>query len=73
MGNEITLKSSKSKSKPKVKLSGTDGNAFAIMGKVSNTLRKAGLGDQVEAFQKEATSGDYDNVLRTASKYCDVS
>ena len=58
--------------KPKVRLVGTDGNAFSIIGKVSAALRKAGLGDQVEKFQEEAVSGDYDNVLITAMKYADV-
>ena len=59
--------------KPKVKLTGGDGNAFVIIGKVSNALAKAGLRDQVPKFQKEAMSGDYDNVLRTAARYADIS
>ncbi|KKN21636.1 hypothetical protein LCGC14_0923210 [marine sediment metagenome] len=58
--------------KPRVKLVGMDGNAFAIIGRVSKALREAGLGHRVKEFQKEATSGDYDNVLQTAMKYVNV-
>ena len=57
--------------KPKCKLVGADGNAFAIMGRVSEALRRAGQGDKVKEFQKKATSGDYDNLLRTAMEYVD--
>ena len=56
-----------------VKLTGTDGNAFAIIGAVTTALRKAGHGDQTSAFTAEATSGDYDNVLVTCMKWVDVS
>ena len=52
-----------------VKLIGEDGNAFAILGKVSRSLRKNGHGDLAEQFMKEATSGDYNNLLRTCMKY----
>lgn len=60
--------------KPRVKLVGKDGNAFMILGLCSRVLKTAGVEKAVvDAFQKEATSGDYGNVLRTAMKYCDVS
>jgi len=59
--------------KLKVKLLGEDGNAFAIMGKVSRVLRKAGFGDEtVGRYKKEAMSGNYDNLLRVTMKYVDV-
>lgn len=58
--------------KPKVKLTGEDGNAFIIIGKVSKALRKAGLGDQVEEYQNKATSGDYDHLLQVTMEYVDV-
>ena len=58
--------------KVKVQLVGLDGNAFSIIGRVSNALRQAGLGHRVKEFQSEATSGDYDHVLQTAMKYADV-
>lgn len=58
--------------KPKVKLSSIDGNAFNILGIVRRALKEAGQNDLVEQFTIEATSGDYDNLLRTCSKYCEV-
>lgn len=58
--------------KPRVKLVGTDGNAFSILGRVKNALIKAGLNDQAERFLKEATSGDYEHLLITCMKYVDV-
>ena len=59
--------------RPTVKLSGTDGNAFALLGKMRGALKKAGWKvDQVEAFFKEATAGDYDHLLQTCMKYAEV-
>lgn len=55
-----------------VQLTGKDGNAFNIIGLVSRALRRAGYADQVAAFQKEATSGDYDNLLATAMRWVEV-
>ena len=49
-----------------VDLIGEDGNAFAIMGRVTRAMRNAGLPtEEVEQFRTEAMSGDYDNLLRT--------
>ena len=60
--------------RPEVKLIGTDGNAFSILGLCQRALRKEGWNkDQVGAFVEEATSGDYDKVLATAMKYLDVT
>jgi hypothetical protein len=56
----------------KVQLTGTDGNAFAIMGKVIKALMEGGRGELVKEFQEEAMSGDYDHLLQTAMKYCIV-
>lgn len=58
--------------KPIVKLVGTDGNAFAIIGRVSKALKRAGLRKEAEEFVKEATSGDYNHLLQTAMKYVEV-
>lgn len=61
------------KVKPKVQLIGEDGNAMMIIGLCRRELRKAGYSkEEVEKFQREALSGDYDNVLQTAMKWCDV-
>jgi hypothetical protein len=60
--------------KPSVQLSGTDGNAFAIMGEVSRALRKSGCRhDVIEKFREEAMASDYDNLLRVCMKWVDVS
>lgn len=57
-----------------VQLSGTDGNAFAIMGAVGRALRKGGVPDEeVAEYQEESMSGDYDNLLVTAMKWVSVS
>ncbi len=57
-----------------VQLTGTDGNAFAIMGAVTSALRKAGVSkEEIDAYYKESTSGDYDWLLRTACRWVSVS
>ena len=56
----------------KVKLVGTDGNAFAIMGKVIKALKQGGREELVEEFKKEAMSGDYNNLLCTVMNYVKV-
>lgn len=59
--------------KPKVKLIGEDGNAFAILGRVFKAAQAVGwTKEEWDAFKKEATSGDYDHLLRTVMKYCEV-
>jgi hypothetical protein len=58
----------------KVKLVGRDGNAFAILGRVTKEMRRHGLDDaEVKAFMAEATSGDYNNLLATAMRWVSVS
>lgn len=58
----------------KVRLTGTDSNAFAIIGKVRVALKKAKVPlEEREAFSKEAMSGDYDHVIQTAMAWVDVS
>ena len=56
--------------KPKLKLVGQDGNAFSILGRAQRVARKNNLDWPV--IQKEATSGDYDNLLRTMMKHFDI-
>lgn len=58
----------------KVQLSGEDGNAMMIIGRVRKALRRADVGDaELDKFSEEAMSGDYDHVLQTAMKWVDVS
>ena len=57
----------------KVKLAGENGNAFAIMGRVGEALRRAGVsGEEVKKYQKESMAGDYDNLLRIAMDWVNV-
>ena len=44
----------KLETKPVCKLIGEDGNVFNIIGRVSTTLRKAGLRDEAGKFTEEA-------------------
>ena len=56
---------------PQVKfyLSESDGNAFMIIGGVRKAMRRAGIpSEEIEAFSKEARSGDYAYVLQTVMK-----
>jgi len=42
----------------------------AIMGRVSNAMRKAGVPqEEINEYLDESMSGDYDNLLRTAIKW----
>lgn len=57
----------------KVRLTGRFWNAFAILGAVSQAMRRAGCSkEQISAFYTEATAGDYNALLATAMKYVDV-
>lgn len=57
----------------KVKLIDQDGNAFAILGRVTRAMKKAGVPEaEVQAFVKEATAGDYDNLLFTVMRTVEI-
>lgn len=55
-----------------VQLTGTDGNAFAVLAAVSSALRRGGYRDEVDEFMAEAMSGDYDHLLATATRWVTV-
>jgi len=58
----------------KVKLVGEDGNIFAILGRVSDAMRRAGCSkSDIDQYLKDATSGDYDNALRVTCQTVKVS
>ena len=62
-----------SKTGVEVPLVGTDGNAFAIMGKVIREMKRAGVASQIiEIYKDEATASGYDNLLRVTMRYVDV-
>ena len=57
-----------------VKLVGKDGNAFSILGFVTTEMKRNKIPkEERDEFLKEATSGDYDNLLRTCMKWVAVS
>jgi hypothetical protein len=56
-----------------VQLTGEDGNAYEIMGRVSTALRRADVStEEIDEYYKESMSGDYDNLLRTAMRWVNV-
>ena len=60
--------------KPKCKLTGTDGNIFALVGKASATLKKAGLRDEAkEMAEKVFASHSYGEALNIIGDYVEVS
>ncbi len=59
--------------KPTVKLIGWDGNAFAVMGRVKQALKRAEADKEyIEKYLSEATSGDYNHLLAVSLEYVDV-
>lgn len=50
-------------------LVGQDGNAYALMGYTAQALKAEGLGDLVKEMEKEATSGDYNNLICVCVEY----
>ena len=57
-----------------VQLTGEDGNAFAILGKVSQALRQAGVpAEERDAFMQEATAGNYDHLLQVVMQWVEVT
>lgn len=56
-----------------LKLVGEDGNAFSIMGRARQLLRRNGRADLIEQFTKECTSGSYENLLATCMRYFDCN
>lgn len=59
-----------------VELIGGDGNAFAVLGAVRKALRRALDREEFEQawadYQKEATAGDYNHLLRTTMEWVEV-
>lgn len=53
-----------------VQITGEDGNAFAIIGRVTEALKRGGADPvSIATFRSEAMSGDYDNLLRTVQAW----
>ena len=59
--------------KPTVKLTGQNGNAFYVMGVVKNALKQAGADKEyIDKYLKEATSGDYHHLLAVSMEYLNM-
>jgi len=60
--------------KPKCKLTGTNGNIFALLGKASRALKDAGQRDKaLEMTKKVFASGSYDEALNIIQQYVEAS
>lgn len=58
--------------KVRMELVGLNGNAFSIIGAFQLHARRQGwTGDEIQAVLKEASSGDYNHLLRTMIKHVD--
>jgi hypothetical protein len=56
-----------------VSLSGIDGNAFSIMGAVTKAMRRAGVSkEEQDEYFKQATAGDYNQLLVTTMEWVKV-
>lgn len=56
-----------------INISGPDGNAFMIIGKIKRVFREAGLSN--EEFRKareDMMSGDYEHLLEVARRYVTI-
>lgn len=61
-------------SRPRCRLSGTDGNAIAVIGRVRRALIAAGERDRARDFVQRAWAvGSYDAVLALCFEYVEVS
>ena len=69
----MPVQPSKQYDKPKCRLSGTDGNVFALLGACSKALKKAGHADMVKELQEAVfAAGSYDEALQAMMAYVDV-
>ena len=56
-----------------LKLAGTNGNGFALLGAAMRAAKKAGwTPEQQDAFKAQATKGGYDELLRAMQQHFDL-
>jgi hypothetical protein len=55
-----------------VQLTGKDGNAFLILGRVRRAILDSNHPELAEEFMLEAMKGDYDHLLQTCMNYVSV-
>ena len=71
--NQNEIRAIGDRKKPEIQLTGTDGNAFSIMGKVRDAMREVGWTKaEIAEATDEMMSGDYEHLIRTACEYCEV-
>lgn len=59
--------------KPKVNLTGSDGNAFVVLAKCSKAAMRAGwTSEKLDKVIAEMKAGDYDHLLRVAMTHFEV-
>jgi hypothetical protein len=59
--------------KPRCRLTGTDGNVFALLGRVTTALKKAGQPAQAQdVAERLLTCNSYHDALRLFMEYVDV-
>jgi len=56
--------------KPELEIIGTDGNAFALLGKARRVAEKNDM--DWNKIRTEATSGDYNHLLNVLGEYFEV-
>ena len=57
-----------------INMSGEDGNAFFIIGRCRSAMKRAKCSpEDIASFTKEASNGNYDNLLQTVMNWFDVS
>ena len=58
--------------KPRLKITGQDGNIFAVLSSATKVLKQAGLQHQVQEMQERVfNSGSYNEALSIISDYVD--
>ena len=71
-GEEVRTMASKTE-KPECQLTGEDGNAFAIIGRVSRALKQAGQPERAKEWTSKAMDCDsFDALLQLAFDYVEV-
>jgi hypothetical protein len=56
-----------------VNLTDIDGNAFSVMGAVTRAMKRAGVSKEERSqYLKEATAGDYNQLLMTTMEWVRV-
>ena len=51
---------------------GPSGNAYWILGMTARALKRSGHADKVGEYNRRATAGDYDNLLKVTGEYVDL-